>query len=106
MSRYYGMSVTITGHKPELAEAIRDAATEEWPFEEWDAGDEKLTAYQEYNLYGGESEEQFTERITLAVWRTNGAYTVQYLLAFLVQPLVSSQWPAFVSGVVFLQSSQ
>lgn len=74
MSRYYGMGITVTGHKLELAATIREAATEEWPFEEWQAGDENLTAYAENNLYGGESEEQFTERITLAVWRANGAY--------------------------------
>ena len=74
MSRYYGMNVTISGHKPEAAKAIRGAAAGEWPFDEWTDYDDQLTAYGEDNLCGGETEEQFTERITVALWRANGAY--------------------------------
>jgi len=74
MSRYYGMNVTISGHNPALAEAIQAAAGEEWPFEDWSDSDEQLTAYAEDNLCGGESEELFTERLSVAVWRANGAY--------------------------------
>jgi hypothetical protein len=74
MSRYYGMNVTISGHKPECAKAIREAAAEEWPFEEWSDFDEHLSAYGEDNLCGGETEEQFTERLTLAIWQANDAY--------------------------------
>jgi hypothetical protein len=74
MSRYYGMSVTICGHKPEAAEAIREAASDEWPFEEWHTFDGKLTAYAESNLCGGETEAEFTERLAVPVWLANGAY--------------------------------
>lgn len=74
MSRYYGMNITIAGSKPEKIEAITQAAGDEWPFEGWDDNGQQISAYAEDNLYGGESEEQFTERITLAVWRANGAY--------------------------------
>jgi len=73
MSRYYGMNVTISGHNPALAEAIQAAAGEEWPFD-WTESDEQLTAYAEDNLCGGESEELFTERLSVAVWRANGAF--------------------------------
>lgn len=74
MSRYYGMSVTISGHKPELVAGIKAAAEEEWPFGDWQAYDGKLTAYAESNLCGGETEEEFTERLSVAIWRANGAY--------------------------------
>jgi hypothetical protein len=74
MSRYYEMSVTISCHTSALADAIRKAAGDEWPFEEWSDSDEKLTAYAEDSLGGGETEEEFTERLSLAVWQANGAY--------------------------------
>jgi hypothetical protein len=74
MSRYYGMSVTISDHNQALAEKIKTAAEEQWPFEEWTDGDDSLRVYAEDNLYGGETEEQFTERLSLAIWRANGAY--------------------------------
>ena len=74
MSRYYGMNVTISSHAPEHAEAIREAATNEWPFEEWINADDQIYAYAEDNLCGGETEEQFSERLTGAIWRANGAY--------------------------------
>lgn len=74
MSRYYGMNVTISGYNQQNAEAIMDAAKGEWPFAEWFDSDDQITAYAENNLCGGETEEQFTERITVAIWRANGAY--------------------------------
>ena len=33
-----------------------------------------LTASEEASLCGGESEEQFTERLSLAVWKANGEF--------------------------------
>ncbi len=74
MSRYYGMTVTISGYNVQGVEAIRAAAAEEWPFEAWTDSGDQLTAYAESNLCGGETEEQFTERLSVAVWRANGAY--------------------------------
>lgn len=74
MSRYYGMSVTISNYAPECAEAITEAASNEWHFEEWTNTDDQIYAYAEDNLCGGETEEQFTERLTVAIWRANGAY--------------------------------
>jgi hypothetical protein len=74
MSRYYEMSVEISGHRPEAADAVRQAAEEEWPFEDWDDRHEKLTASGRDSLYGSQSEEAFAERLSLAVWLANGAY--------------------------------
>jgi hypothetical protein len=76
MSRYYEMSVEITGHRPEKADAIRDAAAGLWEFSDWCDQDDplKLAASAKGNLCGGETEEEFTERLSVAIWRANGAY--------------------------------
>lgn len=74
MSRHYEMGVEITGHRPEEADAIRSAAASQWEFIDWYDQDSTLTASAEGSLCGGESEEEFTERLSLAIWRANGAY--------------------------------
>jgi hypothetical protein len=68
------MSIEITGHRPEKADAIREAATGQWEFVDWYDQDDTLRASAEGNLCGGESEEEFTERLSVAIWRANGAY--------------------------------
>ena len=74
MSRAYEMSVTIAGYDLARIEKIKAAAGEEWPFQDWCDSGEDLTASAEGQLCGGESEEEFTERLSLAIWKANGAY--------------------------------
>lgn len=74
MSRYYEMRVEITGHCAEKAAAIRTAASDHWDFDEWYDPDGTLTASGRDSLSAGESEAQFTERLTLVIWRANGVY--------------------------------
>ena len=80
MSRYYSMAVTIYGHKPNRKKAIVKAAKEEWPFAPFEPGaDEEgnhlaLWSRGESNLCGGESEEEFTTRLSRAIWEANGGY--------------------------------
>lgn len=74
MSRAYEMSVTIAGYDLARIEKIKAAAGEEWPFQDWCDSGEDLTASAEGQLCGGESEEEFTERLSLAVWKANGEY--------------------------------
>ncbi len=74
MSRYYGMAVEIRGYKPARREAIKEAAAAEWPFVDWDEYEGALRCDAESQLCGGETEEQFTERLSTAVWRANGVY--------------------------------
>jgi hypothetical protein len=74
MSRYYEMSVNINGYRAEGAEAIKKAAEAEWPFEDWYEHDGTLTASGKASLCGGESEKEFTERLSVAIWRANGTY--------------------------------
>jgi hypothetical protein len=76
------MSLKITGHDENKADAIFTALKKEWDFQDEFLNDitapedepRFLSAYGESYLGGGESEEQFTDRIALAVWKANGGY--------------------------------
>ena len=79
MSQFYEMSVDISGYDPVKAKEIQEAAEAEWPFDDWwcasdDKPGETMHASAQSSLCGGESEEKFTERLSLAVWRANGGY--------------------------------
>jgi hypothetical protein len=75
MSRLYSMTVEIAGHDPARKGAIQLAATAEWPFEnDWIDNGDRMQASGDGQLCGGETEEEFTERLSLAVWRANGAF--------------------------------
>lgn len=74
MSRLYEMSVEISGHRPDRVDAIKEAAGQEWPFTDWFEHEGMLTASEEGSLGGGETEEKFAERLSLAVWKANGEY--------------------------------
>jgi hypothetical protein len=75
MSRAYSMTVEISGHDPTRIEAITAAAQAEWPFDaDWIENEGKLWATGDGQLCGGEREEEFTERLSLAIWQANGAF--------------------------------
>jgi len=80
MSRFYEMSVEVSGHDPAKVAEIQAAAEQEWPFDDWwFAGEEDdaaatMHASGQDNLCGGETEEEFSERLSLAIWRANGGY--------------------------------
>ena len=72
MSRYYSMSVTITGALPDRFTSLMAAASAEWGFDDWDSHEGILLGSGDAQLFGGETEQQFTERLTKAIWRANG----------------------------------
>ena len=79
MSRFYEMAVEISGYDPAKAEDIQAAAEAEWPFDDWwlagaEEPGETMHASAQDNLCGGESEEAFTERLSLAIWRANDKF--------------------------------
>jgi len=80
MSRFYEMSVEVSGHDPAKVAEIQAAAEQEWPFDDWwFAGEEDdaaatMHASGQGSLCGGETEEEFTGRLSLAIWRANGGY--------------------------------
>jgi hypothetical protein len=68
------MEVEIMDHDSQKSKAIKTAAAHEWPFTDWEKSEDELGCSAESSLCGGESEEEFAERLTVAIWRANGAY--------------------------------
>ena len=92
MSRFYGMSVRISNYDPAKADAIIEAATEEWPFEGLVSDDAELSGYGEDHLNAGYSEEDFVADFTAAVWRANGAYCDVVVSATYLEDLPSESY--------------
>lgn len=76
MSRCYLMSVEVRKPKPSRLRDIEIAAEQEWPFTEWIWFEsQKLnSSYAEGPLCGGETEKEFSHRLTKAIWKANGGY--------------------------------
>ena len=75
MSRYYNMAITITGVPNNRVDVVKEAATVEWAFDNWFLDDDGvLTASADNRLCGGETEEDFAERLAKAIWAANGDY--------------------------------
>jgi hypothetical protein len=81
MSRTYEMAVIITGFEKSRLQKIKKACRAEWDFEQDEFsvdGDAKslrtLTGHGIGSLCGGESEEEFSDRLAKAVWKANGKY--------------------------------
>ncbi len=76
MSRYYLMSVEVRKPNPARLRDIEIAAKQEWPFEEWTWSENQklMNSYAESSLSGGESEDEFADRLTKAIWKANGRY--------------------------------
>ena len=76
MSRNYTMGVQIEGYRHDNLDAVTKAAQEVWPFRDWwdGNGSAHIGASADHQLAGGESEDEFTERLSLAIWKANGAY--------------------------------
>ncbi len=88
MSRYYRMQVEISGYQPGRIDAIKTASEKEWSFTDlYEQRDGTLTASGEESLYGGESEEEFTERLSLAIWKANGEFCQVTVDAYCLEEL-------------------
>ena len=79
MSRSYEMTVRIRGANPDRVEVVKEAARFEWGFNDWYPLDhpddaQNFAADAQSSLCGGETEEEFAERLARAVWEANGGY--------------------------------
>ena len=86
MSRYYEMDVHFHRANPDRVDAIKQAAAEEWPFEDWYAVEYPDTptsfgSNDQDNLCGGESDKEFATRLARAIWEANGGYCEIEILA-------------------------
>ena len=79
MSRKYEMLVHVREADPDRVDDIKEAAEAEWNFADWhplslEGEPPVFMAYAEDQLAGGEAEEEFADRLTVAIWRANGRY--------------------------------
>jgi hypothetical protein len=82
MSRRDEMTITIREYNEDLETEVQDAVADEWPvdYTDWLFNKEKdrveMEVTAEGYLCGGLSEEEFTKRISYAIWKANKAYCV------------------------------
>ncbi|HOX44561.1 MAG TPA: hypothetical protein PK668_13255 [Myxococcota bacterium] len=79
MSRAYDMAITVRGVESRKRKQVQRAAEQEWPgFDGWYfqclESANILTASGSGNLCGGESEEEFADRVAQAVWAAHGVF--------------------------------
>ncbi len=74
MARGYEMAIEISGIERERRKNVRKAVQKEWNIEVFDFDRRDAFASGQGSLCGGESEEEFAERLTRAIWQANGAY--------------------------------
>jgi hypothetical protein len=72
MSRAYDMYLEVKEFQPKRSEAIKTEAEAEWPFEWFTDASDLLEGMGESSLCGGESEQEFADRLAKAVWQANG----------------------------------
>ena len=78
MSRFYEMTVRISGYNKAKESKIQDAAGDEWDFEDdWNTWDDSrkglcMRAGTQGNLHSGETEADFSQRLAVAIWKANG----------------------------------
>ena len=74
MSRSYEMAIEISGIKKEKRKQVRKAVEREWNMEVFDCDGKDAFASGQGSLCGGESEEEFSQRMARAIWQANGGY--------------------------------
>ena len=84
MSRAYEMTVEIKDYKGKRLKQIERACRKEWNFAPDDFIRErtdplkrrydKVIATAQGNLCGGEQEQEFAKRLTMAIWKANGGF--------------------------------
>ena len=87
MSRYYEMMITVSNLAPDRKDAIEEAARAEWDFGDCYEGEGSMTLSGRGSLGGGESEDQFAERITKAIWQANGHFCAVEVTATYLESL-------------------
>jgi len=74
MSRNYKMECNITGYCEEREPHIINAFVDNWAFDDCDIGKGRLKIWGESCLQGGETEDEFVDRMSYAIWEANEAY--------------------------------
>jgi hypothetical protein len=76
MSRSYDMTIIVRGVNPERLEAVQEAAESCWDFDDWFqlASKDGQQASGYGSLCGGETEDEFADRLAKEIWAANGGF--------------------------------
>ena len=90
MSQSYSMHVEIKNFNPFNKDEIIAAAYAMWEFEDWweteDAG-RFMSATGDDMLTGGESDDEFAQRLSMVVWKANGGFCKVKVIATYMENL-------------------
>jgi len=68
------MSIIVEKYNEEKVNEIEEAINSNWNLNDFSVYNNELYAVGENNLCGGESEEEFANRMSKAIWEANDAY--------------------------------
>lgn len=75
MSRYYEMDIEVSGIVPDKMDEILDVIRDEWNIDDvYEQSDTCLNVIGRSTLSGGETEEEFSRRLSQEIWRVNGQF--------------------------------
>ena len=74
MSRSYSMHVRVRDVAPERIQRVKQAANDAWDFDDWHEWENSISSCADVSLCGGETEDEFAERLAKAIWAANGGY--------------------------------
>ena len=78
MSRFYNIQLNIKGFDMDRVSQITTACKDEWSFEDMDIHqmdtDPVMIGDAEGNLCSGETEDEFADRISAAIWKANNGF--------------------------------
>jgi len=92
MSRLYGMDLQVNGMRKKYADDVVKALQKEWEWDEAIRRKPSICIYGEGYLCGGESEEEFADRVCKAIWEANHGYCYVELRAIYLEDLPSEDY--------------
>jgi hypothetical protein len=85
------MTVTIKGYKALRLGRIQHACRDEWEFDDFIVVEYGVEATGRSQLCGGETEEEFVDRLTGAIWMANGAFCTVEVTAIYLEEQPTTQ---------------
>jgi hypothetical protein len=87
MSRSYDIYLQVGQFQPHRREAIQAAAQRIWPFEWFSDTATLLESFGESSLCGGETDQEFAERLAQAIWQAHGGWCYVLVTATYLEDL-------------------
>ena len=87
MSRAYQMNITINDALGDRHKSIRDAVQQEWQIDDWFVANGEIYVEGASSLVGGETEDEFADRLSKAIWRANEGYCPVMVVAINLEDL-------------------